>query len=217
MAQVWGPDDAGGPCCPAKGLHNDAEKIWGEVSVLLQIAESEAGDTVPERRITVNYFNANMEACKALSRGELVRGHDVDENTIFFTTNGFYGYIIPKDRITFDASRIKQLPNKIIEKEAYCKPENEIRMTNHLFAPSERKLVRRFDGKTKGKEWNVFIDVSFLKKLESDSYCFMQSIDTKKNMSLQVVMAARKTIENGEPLYIPTMIFLPCRILDNES
>ena len=53
MAQVWGPDDAGEPCCPAEGLHHDAEKVRGEVSVLLQAAESEAGYTVPERRITV--------------------------------------------------------------------------------------------------------------------------------------------------------------------
>ena len=159
----------------------------------------------------MNYKIANKEVCKALINGELVRGYNIDENTIFVTPDGFYGFVIPKTEIVFDATRIKQT-KKMFDFSGYIKPENEIKPTNN-YIKAEKDFCRRFDG----KDWQLYVKEKFLQKLDkSECYSFFQNYEEGKDMRKQNILAAVRKYENDCYKYIPAVVLLPIFILDYE-
>ena len=160
----------------------------------------------------MNYKIANKEVCKALIDGEYVRGYDIDENTAFVTPDGYYGFIIPKDKMLYDSARIKRC-KKLFEISDYIKPENEIKPTAHYFKCG-KEYCQRFDG----KDWHVFIQEKFLKKLDKDEfYCFFQNYEKGKDMRKQSILGAVRRYENDDYKYIPAVVFLPIYIHDYEK
>ena len=162
----------------------------------------------------MNYKIANKEVCKALIDGELVRGYDIDENTVFVTPDGFCGFIIPKAVIIYDISRMKRI-NKLFNLSDYIKPENEIKPTMNYFKAG-KDFCRRFDG----KDWHVFVKDKFLNKLDkSECYCFFQNYAEGRDMRRQSILATVKMYnkKDDDYKYIPVMVFLPIFILDYEN
>ena len=162
----------------------------------------------------MNYRIANKEVCKALIDGEIIRGYDIDEKTVFVTTDGFCGFIIPKKEIVYDIARMKRT-KELFNFSDYIKPENEIEPTMHYFKAG-KDFCRRFDG----KNWHVFVKDKFLQKLDkAECYCFFQNYDEGKDMRKQTILAAVKTYstKDDDYKYIPVMVLLPISILDYEK
>ena len=159
----------------------------------------------------MNYRIANKEVCKALIDGETVRGYDIDENTVFVTTDGFCGFVIPKAEIVYDATKMKQI-NKLFDFSNYIKPENEIKPTNNYFKAG-KEFCRRFDG----RDWKVYVKEKFLQKLDkSEYYSFFQNYDEGKDMRKQTILAAVRSYADDCYKYFPAVVLLPITILDDE-
>ena len=161
----------------------------------------------------MNYRIANNEVCKALIDRENVRGYDIDDNTVFVTADGFCGFIIPKKEIVYDYTKVRQM-KKLFDVSEYIKPENEIKPTYNYFKAG-KEYCRRFDG----KDYYVFVQDKFLKKLEKDiPYYYFQNVEEGKDMRKQSVVAAVKEYTgDNEYRYVPVMILLPINILDYEK
>ena len=162
------------------------------------------------------YVKANMEISKALSKGDIVRGHDLDDDLFIVTTNGYYAYIIPKKEIIFDIKKVQILTRKMFEPGDYLKNSNELKPTMHYIKPN-RDYCRRFDG----KGYHVYLNDEFLKRLEKDyPYKYYQDVRPNTNMSLQPILAAVKMSENKETnkvIHDLAMLILPIRVLDEEG
>ena len=156
----------------------------------------------------MNYKIANKEICNALIKREIVRGYDIDKDTVFVTADGCCGFIIPKAEIVYNITKMHEM-NKLLDFSDYLKPENEIKPTM-IYVRRDGDFCRRFDG----KDWKVFIKDKYLKKLdESEYYQFFQNYEEGKDMTRQMIVAAVKK----QNKYIPVMVLLPVIIFDYES
>jgi len=159
----------------------------------------------------MNYSKINMEVCKALSVGDVVRGYWIESekygDLLVVIIDGFYGYFIPKDKIIFDVNRIKMLEVKPFNPDNFIKKENEINRTNH-FIKCDRKFCRRFDG----NKYKVYVNQKFLEIVEKYPVAFFQNISTEKDMSKQPVLCAERDREG----YKPIIIICPVSVFDDQ-
>lgn len=148
----------------------------------------------------MNYKRAYLEICKDIINNEYVRGQEAnDDLMLIIPPDGFYGYYLKKDNIPFNKEKLRMIPTetrKIIDLEI-AKPENEIKLTNHLILMDYRKgMVRKFSAD--GKE--VWVNADFLKNLDLNASRFYQ----EKDEPFSAILAE----EDGEP----TMCILPMKV-----
>ena len=159
----------------------------------------------------MDYSKINMKICKALSIGEDVRGYwsatVKDGETLFVTVDGTHGYFIPKDKIIFDASRVKMLDVKLFNPLDYVKDDNRIDRTNH-FVKIDSRFCRRFNG----NGYRVYVNQNYLDIVEKYPIAFFQNVQEKKDMSKQPVLVAE---QHGAD-FTPIMVACPVFILDDK-
>ena len=152
----------------------------------------------------MNYKNANIEVCREMASGCMIRGQDIsDELFLAIPNDGYYGYMFSKNNIAFNLDRVRMisLETRKIADLSMIVPENEIKITEYMRVLSYRKDIARkfeaFDGKD-GKV--VWINEKFLRNLDLSACRFYQ----QKDEPLHNVIA----VEDG----IPVMVLLPLRI-----
>ena len=157
----------------------------------------------------MNYYKANMEICKALSKGDLVRGYWMEDDLFFVTPEGYYGFIIPKKEIIFDVSRVHILSLPVFLTENFLKPENEIKKTRRFFQAG-KELCQQFDG----NGYSVYIKKRFMNAIDGEIIRgYYQNIQPGKNMAKELVLATIDSRMGNDLKEIPVMAFCPISIL----
>ena len=152
----------------------------------------------------MNYKRANLEICKDIINGELIRAQKYEnEMYLFIDPEGHYGYFINRKDVAFSMDKVREFSKETrnVAKLEAIKPENEIKPTNFLRIIDfcGKRLARKFEAE--GKE--VWIQCDFLKNLDINATKFYQEKENK----LETVVA----VEDG----VPVMCLLPIRIIDS--
>lgn len=152
----------------------------------------------------MNYKRANLEICKDIINGELIRAQKSEnEMYLFVDPEGHYGYFINKKDVAFSMDKVREFSKETrnITKLEAIKPENEIKPTKFLRIIDfcGKRLAQKFEAE--GKE--VWIQRDFLKNLDINATKFYQEKENK----LETVVA----VEDG----VPVMCLLPFKIIDS--
>lgn len=107
---------------------------------------------------------------------------DLDDDNVFITLNGYYGFVIPKKETPFNLEMIKNTMGKI-DLLSVVKPENLLRTTNNYVMVHLQGLVKVFCNSDR----KVYINTKYLKHFEDDAEFYQE-----KDLSLCVV------VENGK-------------------
>ena len=118
----------------------------------------------------MNYTKINQEAVKSIMDGGKY-GFNVpgcwDGNYLIVTMDGCRAYYLPKDKVVFDQSKIKDIGKVFPDIEKVRLPENEVHLTKTYVESglSRKQLLRVFRGRRDKKSWKVYIDSAMLKML----------------------------------------------------
>ena len=149
----------------------------------------------------MNYKNANIEVCREMAGGCLIRGQEMPDNLFLAIPNdGYYGYMFSKNNIAFNLDRVRMISpeTRKIADLSMIDPENEIKITEYMRVLSYRKEIARKFETADGTE--VWINEKFLRNLDLSACKFFQP----KGETIHNVIA----VEDG----IPVMLLLPIRI-----
>lgn len=167
----------------------------------------------------MNYKKINQDVIKAIfdgtKWGNHFVGYWVTEELLFFTFDGFIGYILPKDKIAFDLSYMQTAPKALFNLERMYETGGEIRATKTYV--SDRygmRMLRRFKGERDGVSWNVYIDEKYMKPVaKEDELIFTQEFDSKAFMNKKPVLISKKV--NGDK--IPLVFICPVAVYDESE
>jgi hypothetical protein len=109
------------------------------------------------------------------------RKFDLDEDNVFISPDGYYGFVISKKEIPFNLEMIKNTMGKI-DLLSVVKPENLLRKTKHLVKLDLRGLANVFCNSDR----KVYINSKYLSFYEDYAEFYQE-----KDLSLCVV------VENG--------------------
>ena len=149
----------------------------------------------------MNYKRANLEICKNIINGELIRAQiSGDGSRLFIDPEGHYGYFINRDDVAFSMDKVRVF-SKETRNVAHLEdinPENEIKPTDFLRIIDYRgkRFARKFEAE--GKE--TWIQCDYMKNLDIIATKFYQ----KKESNIENVIA----VEDG----VPVMVLLPIRV-----
>ena len=153
----------------------------------------------------MNYNRANLEICKAMTKGELVRGQKVKaidgDKMIIIPNNGFYGYIFEKGDIVFSLDKVRFIDEKthIIPFEAIT-PDNELKLTQDMkILPYQKQIARKFTRSDGAEAW---VNRDFLSNLELSTTTFYQGKESK----ISAIVAVEYNM--------PVMVILPIRMCE---
>lgn len=159
----------------------------------------------------MNFFaNANVEVCKALAKGECVRGQWIDEDHLLVTIDGYYAYIFPRKKIYFDAELVKKFDKKLFDVEEICVPETKLKKTNEFYLAGG-KMCRKFSN----DNGSAFFQQSYLQKLGDDYYEYYQKVSETTKMSDLPMLVVQKVAKGNEDFtFVPVMYIMPMRVFD---
>ena len=110
----------------------------------------------------MNRKQIQLNICKELlNPSSRCAGVFINEDEFAITTNGFTGYIFPKNECVFDISKIrisKQLKPHFVELET----DVEIKKTNYLYKTRQNKVIEKYVG----KDFEVYVDTKLAKPFE---------------------------------------------------
>lgn len=136
----------------------------------------------------MNFNNAQKDILNHLLNGDTVRKFEIDENYVFITPNGFYGFVFPKVLLQVNIDRMPTL--KAIDLTAAVNEENECVLTDEC-----KVLYRPYKGyarKLKRQEKEIFVNEKYLKWFQNPKfYC------TENNPYLVVVTESTSKSENA--------------------
>ena len=103
-------------------------------------------------------LQAQNEVFKAMLSGERVRKFTIDENKMFITPNGTYGFIFNVNSLQINEQRISEMHK--IDMLSVVSDENECKLTNEMLLSNwGRRVLRKLK---RGKE-PIYINNSLLK------------------------------------------------------
>ena len=156
----------------------------------------------------MNYKQANIEICRQIIDGKVVRAQEQKgqwiEYSLIIPEPAYYGYFIKKDNIAFAMNKVAKLRIDVAHLENIA-PENEIKPTSNLriIDHKGKKMVRKFEAE--GKE--VWVQCDFLKNLEIGVTRFYQEKDNPNG----IIIAA----EYDNKVMKPVMVLLPMRFVED--
>ena len=156
----------------------------------------------------MNYKRANIEICRQIIDGKVVRaqgqkGQQI-EYILIIPEPAYYGYFIEKDNIAFAMNKVEKLRIEIANLENIA-PENEIKPTSNLriIDHKGKEMIRNFEAEGK----KVWVKCDFLKNLEMGVTRFYQEKDNPNG-----VIIAAEYVNN---VMKPVMALSPMRYVED--
>jgi len=149
----------------------------------------------------MNWLKANMEVCRALSKGETVYGHELGENMYLVTVDRVCAYLFPKKEIHFNLNDIRKLTKPIISSLDDYLHGYDLRATRVCLDLDRLGLVRKFEG----NDYSVWIKSELLHHFSGTRFCQSISVEYQK-LPISTVLV----VEDNDPIGL----VLPIRILD---
>ena len=109
---------------------------------------------------------------------EIQRKFEVDDDNVFITPNGFFGFVLCKKGMPFNLEMIRTEQNKL-DLSSVIKPENLLRKTNHFVMIERHGLINIFSGNDR----KVYINTKYLSFFEDYAEFYQE-----KDLSLVVVV-----------------------------
>lgn len=117
----------------------------------------------------MNINKVQKDIFNHLLNGDRVMKFDVDENNIFITPTGFYGFVIPNALLQVNPAKIPEMKQKLNLQSVVCE-ENLCTLTDEckiIFRPRKTYAIKLRRG-----EKNVFVNESFLQYFQNPKYYF---------------------------------------------
>lgn len=136
----------------------------------------------------MNINKAQKDIFNHLLNGDSVRKFDVDENNLFVTPTGYYGFVIPITSLQVNPDKIPEMKQKLDIKSVVCE-ENLCKLTDEcklLFHPRKTYAIKLTHG-----SGNVFVNESYLQYFQNPKFYY-----NEKSMLLVVTEKMRTGQEN---------------------
>lgn len=117
----------------------------------------------------MNINKAQKDIFNHLLRGDCVMKFEFDENNVFITPTGYYGFVIANTLLQVNPARIPEMKQKLDIKNVVCE-ENICKLTDEcklIFHPRKTYAIKL----THGGE-NVFVNERFLQYFQNPKFYY---------------------------------------------
>lgn len=117
----------------------------------------------------MNINKAQKDIFNCLLKGERAGQFEVDENRIFITPNGFYGFVLPKVALQINVEKIQPM-TKFIDFNSVLSTENAVELTDECKIVT--RPIKKYAIKLKGNEKTVYVNEKYLQYYQNPHFYY---------------------------------------------
>jgi len=171
----------------------------------------------------MNIVKINADIVKALydRYPNMMAAYREEDESIFITTTGSYGFWLRKDQVLFNLNKVRLLEKPLFNPDDFVSDMQEIVPTDD-FKKAGKYFIQKFVSKRPygGVDWHTWINSSFLRPLARETGVrFYQRFFNGIPSRYQPIMAVQmfKLNKNVDWQWKPPMIFCPMRMMEDDE